>query len=115
MNVTPDGSTLCKCDCGHVHVGELSLVLTETGDRKINVIKEVRTLTNLGLKEAKEIVDRVSSGEKVVVPITQPSVHRIKNARGILEGVGATVEILDARPLDESVVDSSRELLAQLV
>src|ERR1043165_10090803 len=40
---------------------EFDVVLTEAGDKKIGVIKEVRTLTNLGLKEAKDLVDGAPS------------------------------------------------------
>lgn len=44
-----------------------SLVLTEVGDKKINVIKTVRTITGLGLKEAKGLVDGVVGGEPAAV------------------------------------------------
>src|SRR3984957_20257271 len=59
---------------------EFDVVLTGAGDKKIQVIKEVRALTSLGLKEAKDLVD---SAPKPV----------LEKAKGQLEAAGATVEL----------------------
>ena len=67
---------------------EFNLVLTAAGDKKINVIKVVRELTNLGLKEAKELVD---GAPKIVLEnVEKPAAEA---AKAKLEEVGATVEI----------------------
>jgi large subunit ribosomal protein L7/L12 len=64
------------------------LVLKEFGDKKIQVIKEVRALTGLGLKEAKELVDNVPK------PIKEGmSKEDAEAARDQLEAVGAVVEL----------------------
>ena len=64
------------------------VVLTAAGDKKIQVIKEVRTLTNLGLKEAKELVDNAPK------PILEKaSKADAEKAKAALEGAGATVEL----------------------
>ena len=67
---------------------EFDLVLTSAGDKKIQVIKEVRALTNLGLKEAKDLVDNAPKPVLERVPRDQAD-----SAREKLEGAGATVEI----------------------
>lgn len=67
---------------------EFSVVLTEIGDKRINVIKEVRAITQLGLKEAKELVEKVPSPVKEGV--TKAEAEEIKAK---IEGVGAKVEI----------------------
>jgi len=64
------------------------VVLTSAGDKKIQVIKEVRSLTSLGLKEAKELVD---SAPKPVLEGVERG--QADSAREALEGVGASVEI----------------------
>lgn len=64
------------------------LILKEFGDKKIQVIKEVRALTGLGLKEAKDLVDSVPK------PIKQGmSKEEAESARAQLEAAGAVVEI----------------------
>ena len=67
---------------------EFDVVLTEAGDKKIQVIKEVRALTNLGLKEAKDLVDGAPSPvlEKV-------SKEDAEKAKAQLEAAGASVEL----------------------
>ena len=67
---------------------EFDVVLTAAGDKKIQVIKEVRALTNLGLKEAKDLVDGAPSPvlEKV-------SKEDAEKAKAQLEAAGATVEV----------------------
>jgi large subunit ribosomal protein L7/L12 len=67
---------------------EFDVVLTGAGDKKIQVIKEVRSLTNLGLKEAKDLVD---GAPKVV--IEKASKEDAEKAKAQLEGAGATVEL----------------------
>ena len=64
------------------------VVLTGAGDKKIQVIKEVRSLTSLGLKEAKELVD--SAPKPVLEGVEREQADSAKEA---LEGVGASVEI----------------------
>ena len=64
------------------------VVLSEVGDKKIQVIKEVRTLTNLGLKEAKELVDTAPKPVLQGVPRDEAD-----SAAEALEAAGATVQI----------------------
>jgi large subunit ribosomal protein L7/L12 len=67
---------------------EFDVVLTAAGDKKIQVIKEVRALTNLGLKEAKDLVDSAPKPVLERVPRDQAD-----KAKAQLEGAGATVEL----------------------
>ena len=67
---------------------EFDVVLIAAGDAKIQVIKEVRTLTSLGLKEAKDLVD---NAPKPV--IEKASKEDAEKAKGQLEAAGATVEL----------------------
>jgi large subunit ribosomal protein L7/L12 len=67
---------------------EFDVVLTEIGQAKINVIKAVRAITSLGLKEAKELVD--SAPKPVKEGISQSEADEIKVK---LEEAGATVEL----------------------
>jgi len=67
---------------------EFDVVLTAAGDAKIQVIKEVRSLTSLGLKEAKDLVD---NAPKPV--IEKASKEDAEKAKAQLEGAGATVEL----------------------
>ena len=64
------------------------VVLTAAGDKKIQVIKEVRSLTSLGLKEAKDLVD--SAPKAVLEGATKEAAE---SARESLEAAGATVEV----------------------
>ena len=64
------------------------VVLTGAGDKKIQVIKEVRALTSLGLKEAKDLVD--SAPKPVLEKVNKEAADKAKEQ---LEGVGAAVEI----------------------
>lgn len=64
------------------------VVLATVGDKKINVIKEIRAITNLGLKEAKELVE--SAPKAVKEGVTKEEADKVKAA---LEAAGATVEI----------------------
>ena len=67
---------------------EFDVILTGFGDNKINVIKEVRAVTTLGLKEAKEMVE--AGGKAVKEKIPKEEAEKIKEQ---LEKVGATVEL----------------------
>jgi large subunit ribosomal protein L7/L12 len=67
---------------------EFDVVLTGAGDKKIQVIKEVRALTSLGLKEAKDLVDSAPKPVLEKVPKEQAD-----EAKAKLEGAGATVEL----------------------
>ncbi|MFO8056716.1 MAG: 50S ribosomal protein L7/L12 [bacterium] len=67
---------------------EFTAVLNEVGDKRINVIKEIRGITQLGLKEAKELVENVPSNIKEDVP--KEEAEEIKKK---LEEAGAKVEI----------------------
>ena len=67
---------------------EFDVVLTSTGDKKIQVIKEVRALTSLGLKEAKDLVD---NAPKAVLELVAK--EAADKAKETLEAAGATVEI----------------------
>jgi large subunit ribosomal protein L7/L12 len=71
-----------------VEQDEFDVVLTGAGDKKIQVIKEVRTLTSLGLKEAKDLVD---GAPKTV--LEKASKEDAEKAKALLEGAGATVEL----------------------
>ena len=64
------------------------VVLTGAGDKKIQVIKEVRSLTNLGLKDAKELVD--GAPNSVLEGASKEDAEKAKEA---LEGAGASVEL----------------------
>jgi large subunit ribosomal protein L7/L12 len=64
------------------------VILTDAGDKKIQVIKEVRTLTNLGLKEAKDLVD--GAPKPVLEGASKDDADKAKAA---LEAAGATVEV----------------------
>ena len=65
-----------------------TVVLASAGDQKINVIKEVRAITGLGLKEAKEIVESAPKELKEDVPTAEANELKEK-----LEAVGATIEL----------------------
>lgn len=67
---------------------EFNVVMTAFGDNKVNVIKEVRAITGLGLKEAKDMVEGVPSVVKEAVP--KKDAEEIKKK---LEAAGAKVEI----------------------
>jgi large subunit ribosomal protein L7/L12 len=67
---------------------EFDVVLAATGDKKIQVIKEVRALTSLGLKEAKDLVD--SAPKPVLEKVAK---EQAEEAKGKLEAAGATVEL----------------------
>jgi large subunit ribosomal protein L7/L12 len=67
---------------------EFDVILEAAGDKKIQVIKEVRSLTSLGLKEAKDLVD--GAPKPVLEKVNKESADKAKAA---LEGAGATVTV----------------------
>jgi large subunit ribosomal protein L7/L12 len=67
---------------------EFTVILTEAGDKKINVIKEVRAITGLGLKEAKDLVE--GAPKEVKVDVNKDEAAKIKKQ---LEDAGAKVEL----------------------
>jgi large subunit ribosomal protein L7/L12 len=67
---------------------EFDVILEAAGDKKIQVIKEVRTLTSLGLKEAKDLVD--GAPKTVLEKVNKENAEK---ARAALEGAGATVTV----------------------
>ena len=67
---------------------EFDVILESAGDKKIQVIKEVRALTSLGLKEAKDLVD--GAPKPVLEAVNKETAEKAKAA---LEGAGATVEL----------------------
>jgi large subunit ribosomal protein L7/L12 len=67
---------------------EFDVILTAAGDKKIQVIKEVRALTSLGLKEAKDLVD--GAPNPVLEKVNKETAEK---ARAALEGAGASVDM----------------------
>jgi large subunit ribosomal protein L7/L12 len=67
---------------------EFTVILAEAGEKKINVIKEIRTITNLGLKEAKDLVE--GAPKAVKEGVSKDEAEKIKK---VLEENGAKVEI----------------------
>jgi large subunit ribosomal protein L7/L12 len=67
---------------------EFDVVLEAAGEKKINVIKEVRALTSLGLKEAKDLVE--SAPKAILEKVDKAAADKAKDA---LEGAGATVTV----------------------
>jgi large subunit ribosomal protein L7/L12 len=67
---------------------EFDVILAATGDKKINVIKEVRAITGLGLKEAKDLVE--GAPKAVKEGVSKEEAAKLKEQ---LEGAGATVEV----------------------
>jgi large subunit ribosomal protein L7/L12 len=73
---------------GEEEKDEFDVILTAAGDKKIQVIKEVRSLTNLGLKEAKDLVD--NAPKPVLEKVTKEDAEKAKEA---IEGAGGSVEL----------------------
>ncbi len=67
---------------------EFTVILAAAGDKKINVIKEVRSITGLGLKEAKDLVEAAPKEVKEAVPTAEANEMKEK-----LEAAGAKVEL----------------------
>ncbi|WP_203337265.1 50S ribosomal protein L7/L12 [Nocardioides limicola] len=75
-------------DAAAAEQDEFDVVLESAGDKKINVIKEVRALTSLGLKEAKELVE--SAPKAILEKVNKEAAEKAKEA---LEGAGASVSV----------------------
>ena len=73
---------------GEEEQSEFDVILEAAGDKKIQVIKEVRSLTSLGLKEAKDLVE--STPKPVLEKVNKEAADKAKEA---LEGAGATVTL----------------------
>ena len=73
---------------GDAEQDEFDVILEAAGDKKIQVIKEVRTLTSLGLKEAKDLVD--GAPKPLLEKVNKETADKAKAA---LEGAGATVSV----------------------
>ncbi len=71
-----------------VEQDEFDVVLEAAGEKKINVIKEVRALTSLGLKEAKELVE--SAPKEILEKVSKEAAQKAKEQ---LEGAGASVTV----------------------
>ena len=67
---------------------EFDVILTSSGDKKIQVIKEVRAITNLGLKEAKDLVDKAP--QPIKTGVSKEEADKIKAQ---VEAAGGTVQI----------------------
>ncbi len=81
------GGAAAGGEAGGEEKTEFDVVLVNHGDKKINVIKEVRAITGLGLKEAKELVEK---GGTVKEAVSKDEAEEIKKK---LEEAGATVEV----------------------
>ena len=84
----PAGGGGAEAAAAEEEQSEFDVVLTSAGEKKIQVIKEVRALTSLGLKEAKDLVD--SAPKPVLERVNREDADKAKAA---LEGAGATVEL----------------------
>ncbi len=88
MAAMPMGAGVAVAEEAAQEQTEFDVVLTAAGDKKIQVIKEVRALTGLGLKEAKALVDEAPKPVKEGIPKEEADEIRAK-----LEDVGAVVEV----------------------
>ena len=84
----PAGGGAAGGEAGGEDQDEFDVILEASGDNKIPVIKEVRALTNLGLKEAKDLVE--AAPKPILEKVTKDAAEKAKAA---LEGAGATVSI----------------------
>src|SRR3974390_2191515 len=84
----PGGGGAATADAEAEEKDEFDVVLEAAGDKKIQVIKEVRSLTSLGLKEAKDLVD--GAPKVVLEKVNKESADKARAARG---GAGATVTV----------------------
>jgi large subunit ribosomal protein L7/L12 len=87
MPVMAGGASVTEAPKGEEKT-EFNVILVTVGDKKIQVIKEVRAITNLGLKEAKDLVDGAPKPVKEGIPMKDA-----ENIKKQLEAAGATVEI----------------------
>ncbi|HEY3702622.1 MAG TPA: 50S ribosomal protein L7/L12 [Acidimicrobiales bacterium] len=84
----PSGPAAAEAAPAEEEKDEFDVILTSAGDKKIQVIKEVRTLTNLGLKEAKDLVD--GAPKPVLEKVAKEEAEK---AKAQLEGAGAAIEV----------------------
>jgi large subunit ribosomal protein L7/L12 len=84
----PSGAGAAEAAPAEEEQDEFDVVLTAAGDKKIQVIKEVRALTNLGLKEAKDLVD--GAPKSVLEKVSKEDAEK---AKAQLETAGASVEL----------------------
>ena len=84
----PGAAAVATAGGGDEEKSEFDVILTDAGDKKIQVIKEVRALTSLGLKEAKDLVE---AAPKPV--LEKANKEDAEKAKAALEGAGATVEV----------------------
>ncbi|HEX5018725.1 MAG TPA: 50S ribosomal protein L7/L12 [Actinomycetes bacterium] len=82
------GGAAAGGEAGGADQDEFDVILDAAGDKKIQVIKEVRALTNLGLKEAKDLVE--STPKPVLEKVNKETADKAKEA---LEGAGASVTL----------------------
>ena len=82
------GGAAAGGEAGGADQDEFDVILEAAGDKKIQVIKEVRALTSLGLKEAKDLVE--STPKPVLEKVNKEAADKAKEA---LEGAGATVTL----------------------
>ena len=88
MVAAPGAPTGVGGEAGVEEQSEFDVILTATGDQKIQVIKEVRALTSLGLKEAKDLVD--GAPKPVLEKVNRETADKAKEA---LEAAGASVDV----------------------
>jgi large subunit ribosomal protein L7/L12 len=86
--VAPGGGGAAAAEAEAEEKDEFDVVLEAAGDKKIQVIKEVRSLTSLGLKEAKDLVD--GAPKPLLEHVNKETADK---ARTALEGAGATVTV----------------------
>ena len=84
----PGGGGAAAAEAEAEEKDEFDVILEAAGDKKIQVIKEVRTLTSLGLKEAKDLVD--GAPKPLLERVNKEAADKAKTA---LEGAGATVTV----------------------
>jgi large subunit ribosomal protein L7/L12 len=75
------------------------LILQSAGDRKIQVIKKIRTVTTMGMKEAKDLVDNAPG-----LVLHRVTSERAERARNLLEGVGATVTVSGDPAIENAMI-----------
>jgi len=86
--VAPGGGGAAAAEAEAEEKDEFDVILEAAGDKKIQVIKEVRSLTSLGLKEAKDLVD--GAPKPLLEHVNKETADKAKTA---LEGAGATVTV----------------------
>jgi len=75
---------------GSLEGSTFDVIMTDRGESKINVIKAIRTITNLGLKESKELSEQITPA----MILQGVSADKAKKAQDLLEGAGATISLV---------------------